>query len=115
MRVRFLLRLLQKLHRGERHVFEHRHVREKVKLLEHHAHLLTVEVDIRFRVGNVRALEADGALGGYLEKVKAAQEGGLAAAGGADDDGNVALSDIDGNAVERFESAEVLFKAVNLY
>ena len=59
-------------------------------MLEHHAHLLPVEVDVRLGIRDVHAVEVYAALRGLLQKVQRAQEGALAAAGGADYDDDLA-------------------------
>ena len=53
---------------------------------EHHAHLLAMLIDVHLFVGDVHAVEGDGAAGGNFQQIQAAQEGGLAGAGGSDDD-----------------------------
>ena len=55
-------------------------------MLEHHPHLLADLVDLRLGIGDLCAVEGNGPLGGGLQQVETAQEGGLAGAGGADDD-----------------------------
>jgi len=64
---------------------------EQVKLLEHHAHLLTVLVNIDLGVRDVRALKENMPLGRFLQKVQAAQEGTLAGARGPHHENHVAL------------------------
>ena len=56
------------------HVLDDGLVREKVKVLEHHAHLLAVLVYIYLLIGYIRALEKDSAARGFLKKVKRAQK-----------------------------------------
>ena len=62
------------------------HVGEQVEVLEHHAHLLAQLVDVGLGVGDLMAVEGNGAGSGDLQQVQTPQEGGLAGAGGADDD-----------------------------
>ena len=103
-------------------------MREEVELLEHHAHLLAHNVDVyllaadflRLSVraglhlvrlallGDVHALEEDRALGRLLEQVQRAQQGALAAAGGADYDDDLALVYVYVHAVERLDGALVV-------
>jgi hypothetical protein len=40
-------------------VLKHGHVREQVEVLEHHADFTAVGVHIRFRVGELQAVDAD--------------------------------------------------------
>ena len=44
--LRVLLRFMQELHGRKGHVAQDGHMREEIEMLEHHAHLLPVEVDI---------------------------------------------------------------------
>ena len=69
-------------------------------MLEDHAHLTADEIDVRLGVGDVRTLEGDGALGGRLQQVQAAQEGGLAGAGRPDDHHFLAGADVGRNIVQ---------------
>ena len=96
-----LFRFMQQLHRRNGHVFENRHVREEVKMLEHHAHLLAVEVDVAVFVGDVRAVKENLPAGGKLEQVQTPQECRLAAAGRTDHDHNLAPVNLRGYTVER--------------
>ena len=87
-------------------------------MLEHHAHLLTVVVDVQLHhlpvgvahllFGDVHAVKDNGTAGGLLQQVQTAQEGGLAGAGGADDHHHVAPVDIHGNTVESLDGAVVI-------
>ena len=65
---------------------------EQVEVLEHHAHLLPVQVDVR-TCGSVISVPSkiDSAGGGRLQQVQAPQEGGFTAAGGPDDNDDLAL------------------------
>ena len=96
-----LFRFMQQLHRRDGHVFENRHVREEIKMLEHHAHLLAVEVDVAVFVGDVRAVKENLPAGGKLEQVQTPQECRLAAAGRTDHDHNLAPVNLRGYTVER--------------
>ena len=60
-------------------------------MLEHHADLLTVVVDIDLFVGNVHAFKDDLAAGRLFQQVQTPQKRRLAAAGGADDRDDLAL------------------------
>ena len=117
------LRHMLDQHGSHGHVAHYRLVREEVEMLEHHAHLPAVLVEVDFlalRVllfRDVHALEHDAAARRLLKQVQRAQEGGFAGAGGADDDDDVALADIETHAVERLYLAlvEMLFQVSNLY
>ena len=74
---------------------------EEVKMLEHHAHLLAVEVDVAVFVGDVRAVKENLPAGGKLEQVQTPQECRLAAAGRTDHDHNLAPVNLRGYTVER--------------
>ena len=66
---------------GQFQVLLHGQVGEKVKVLEHHAHLLAHSVDVG--IVYLHPFKLDGAGGGDLQPVQAAQKGRFAAAGGA--------------------------------
>ena len=83
-------------------------MREQVEVLEHHAHLLPVEVYIYLRVGYILVLEVYLALGGLFKEVQRAQERTLAAAGGSYDDHDLAAADLGADAVKRFDLAAVI-------
>ena len=101
---------------------QHRFVREKIEVLEHHAHLpaVSVEIDLLslrvFLLCNVRPLHDHAAGGRRFEQIERAQECRLAAAGGPDDDDHVTLADREIHAVERFDRtvAEVFAEVFDL-
>ena len=103
---------------GQLKVLLHGQMREEVEVLEHHAHLLAHSVDVR--LVHLGALEFDAAGGGNLQPVQAAQKGGFAAAGGADQADHVAAVDVDINALQHVQRgggllcARLLFAAVGL-
>ena len=72
--LRLLLGHMLDLNGSKDHVLDDGLVREKVKVLEHHAHLLAVLVYIYLLIGYIRALENDSAARGLLKKVKRAQK-----------------------------------------
>ena len=114
----FLLVHAQHLHGSQGHVFNDGLVGKEVEVLEDHAHLLAVEVDIHLfglaflvdelLLGDVDAVEDDLAPGGDLQQVQAAKQGGLAGAGGADDHHHVALVDIHGDIIQGVEGAFII-------
>ena len=67
------------------------HMREEVEVLEHHAHLAAVEVQVDLLAVEGDILEVNGAGGRLLQEVQAAQQRRFAAAGGADDGHDLAL------------------------
>ena len=87
-------------------------------MLEHHAHLLAVLVDVHFHhfalgvlhllFGDVHPVEENGAAGGLLQQVQAAEERGLAGAGGADDHHHVSPVNVHGDAVQSLDGAFVI-------
>ena len=98
---------------GQLQIFLHSQVREQVEVLEHHAHLLAHSVDVGFV--HLSALELHGAAGGDLQPVQATQEGGLAAAGGADQADHVAAVDVDINTLQHVQGGGGLFCALFLF
>ena len=98
---------------GQLKVFLHSQVREQVEVLEHHAHLLAHSVDVGFV--HLGALKFDAAAGGDLQPVQAAQEGGFAAARGADKADHVAAVDVDVDALQDVESGGSLLCALALF
>ena len=108
---RLLLRLLfgkaVQFHRRKSHVPQHGHVREQVELLEHHAHLLAVNVYVYLGVGDVRALKQHLSAGGPVEQVEAAQERRFPGTGRSDHDHDLPFADLRVDAVERADVAEI--------
>ena len=115
--VGFFLALFQQLLRTDGHVAQDGHIREEVEVLEHHAHLLAVLVDVNVRLGDIDSLEEDLARGWELEKIERAKEGGFAGAGGADDDDDLTAADLHAHAVEGVDGTflKVLLQVVDLY
>ena len=110
----FTLRGLFQLHRGQRHVAHDVEVIEQVEVLEHHADILAHFVQIGFLVGQVVAIHNDCAAGDFFQAVQAAQKSRLAAAGGAEDDNDLALIDIRRHIAQDLEVAEVFFQMLNV-
>ena len=101
------------------HVAQHRHVRPQVELLEHDAEVAAHPVDLgqrpRFALAIGVAAKAQRFTAmrmspevGVFEMVDAAQERALARAAGADHADDVAAMDVEGDALEHLERAEVL-------
>ena len=72
-------------------------------MLEHHAHLLAHGIDVG--IIHLDALKLDGAAGGDLQPVQAAQEGGFAAARGADEGSDLPFAHVQRDALEGLEVA----------
>ena len=94
-------------------------------MLEHHTHLLAVEVNIHLFLfallvdegfsGDVDVVEDDLTVGGLFHQVEAPQEGGLAGTGRTDHDHNIAFVDIDAYIVQSFDLAVVKMLLQVLY
>ena len=98
---------------GQLQIFLHSQVREQVEVLEHHAHLLAHSVDVGFV--HLGAFKFDAAGGGNLQPVQAAQKGGFAAAGGADQADHVAAVNINIDALQHVQSGGGLLCARLLF
>ncbi|MPN13372.1 hypothetical protein SDC9_160693 [bioreactor metagenome] len=91
---------------------------KQVKVLEHHAHLLTVLINVQLHrlpvlslrpgLGDIHTVKDDGALRRFLQQVQAAKERGLSGAGGADDHHHVAPVNIHRHVVQRLDGASVV-------
>ena len=121
-----LLGHLQHFHRCQNHVLQNGLVGEEVEMLEHHAHLLPVQVDVHLfllavlidkaLLGDVDVVENDLAVGRSLHQVQAAQKGGFAGTGRTDDDHYITLLNVDAHIVQGFDCALVivLFQVLDL-
>ena len=83
-------------------------------MLEHHADILAHLVQVGLFIGQVVAVHDDRAAGDLLQPVKAAQEGGLAAARGAQHDNDLALINISRYIAQNLQIAEVLLQMLNM-
>ena len=81
---------------------------EQVEVLEHHAHLLTVQVDVHRLARQIRAVEEDGAGGRLLQQIQTPQQRGFAGAGGADDGYHLALVDVQIAVVQGVDGAVIV-------
>ena len=88
------------LHLGIHAVLEDVHVVEEVELLEDHSHMGTDLVDVRLPIQQILPLEKKRSGIGNLKQIEATQEGRLSTAGRADDGDDIALVDIQGDALE---------------
>src|SRR5699024_11107121 len=105
---RLLLGALEHAYRCKRHVVQYGHVREKIEVLKHHAHLLTVKVYVYLWVGYVRALNEYLAFRRLLQEVQRTQERALSAAGGPNDDHDFAAAYLGAYTVQSLDFAVVI-------
>ena len=103
------------LHRGGGDVGLHRLQREQVEALEHHAHLLPELADVVFLVQGVLTLIEDGAAGGGLQLVDAAQQCALAGARGADDAHHFSLFDLQIDVPKDLQVSKILGQMLYFY
>ena len=108
MRLGLVLRALEHALLREHHVALGGEVREQVEALEHHADVLAHLVDVGLGVGDLDVLEADLAARRLLEPVDAAQHRRLARARRPQDHDDLALLDLQVDALENLERAEGL-------
>ena len=94
------------LHGGQRQIFQHRHVRVEVELLEHHADVFADDLGL-ILVRQLFAVDVNVAAGGLFQKVHAADGGGFAAAGRANDDQLFALGHFEVHVFQNVQVAEV--------
>ena len=73
------------------HVFQHRHIGKQIEMLEHHAHLLPVHIDIDLGICNIHAIHQNLTGSGNLQQIQGTEQCRLAAAAGSDDDNHLAL------------------------
>jgi len=99
----------------------HPGIQGRIRILEHHLHLLAETLDIAVR--DLLALEADDALSRPIQPQQAAPHSGLAAAGLPDQAKGLPLVNGEGNAVHGFEhplsheadlDGKILFQAFDL-
>ena len=89
-------------------------MREDVEVLEHHAHLLTVQVNVNTLCGDVLSFKEDVSAVGYLQQVQAAQKGALAAAGWTDDGNDFSFGDVFADALEDLKLPKAFMKIGNV-
>ena len=65
---------MQQLDRCDGHIAKYGHVREQVEMLEHHSHLLAVEIDVGFGVGDVHPVKQDTAAGRDFQQVEGTEQ-----------------------------------------
>lgn len=86
-------------------------------MLENHAHLLPVEIDVDLGIRDVHAVHQNMSLRGHLQKIQGTQQRGFTAAAGADDNHHFPLVDIQGNPVQSLDGPAIIifFQALHLY
>ena len=102
------------LARRERHVLEHRHVREQVVRLEDDPDLAPERVHVDLAVRDLLAVDDDAAAVDGLEQVHAAQQRRLAGAGGADQAHDLVLLHGQVDVLQHLRCAEPLDDVVEL-
>src|SRR5690606_29611072 len=95
-------------HRREHDVLQHREMREKVELLEHHADLAANGGDVAYVVAQFDTIDDDLAFLMFLKPVDAANERRLARTGWADDNDHLTRIDIDRDIAQDVKFAEPL-------
>ena len=110
------------LDRRQRHVLERGHMREQVELLEDHPdlgplarHLVfaqLVQLAVRLAIAHELAVDRQPARVDLLEVVDAAQERGLARAGGAEHAHDLAPLDLEVDPLQHLEAPEALVNAL---
>ena len=83
--------LFQHLHLADDTVFQHRHVVEQIKGLEHHTHMGAVLRSVEATADYIFTTEEDFTGGGVFQQVDAAQQRRLTGTGSTDDGNNIAL------------------------
>ena len=87
-------------------IVQHGHVGEQIELLEHHAHLLPMQIQVGVLIGQVSAVKNNIAGRGGLQHIQAAQEGGFTGTGRADYTQHITFVDGGGDALQDFYAFE---------
>ena len=88
---------------------------EEIELLEHHAHLHALGIDVALFGGEFGAVQINLTGVGLFKEVESAQEGGFTRAGGTDDTYHVALFDLRIYALENLKAVEAFSQVFNAY
>ena len=102
-----LFLFLQHQHRRHHDVLHRRLVREQIILLEHHADPLAKRQLVEIRVGQVDAANLDYAALNVVQRIDAADQGGLARSRRPDDTDNLALHYIERHALQHLQVAKI--------
>ena len=101
----------------QRHVFQRRVLGKEIEGLEHHAEVETLLPNFRFRLGRALrsvkqhfVLYGDGAGVRRFQKIQTTQQGGFAAAGGADDGKGLPLLQREADVIEDLRIFKMLFQ-----
>ena len=81
---------LAEFYRGKHDIFQNRHVRKQIKLLKHHADLLTDMIDVHRWVRQIGSLKQHMPRRRNLQQIQGAQKRGFTAAGRSDQRQHVA-------------------------
>ena len=103
------------MNRSKHDILDHRHVVEKIELLEHHPDLTAVFVDVDFEVGEVFSVKNYVPGCGVFKAIQAAQKSGLSAARRTDDNDAFALADFIRDLIEHKQIAELFGEFVYTY
>ena len=100
------------------HILQNGLVGEQIEVLEHHAHLLPVHIDVHLYpfslgidgvfLGDVHAVKENMTAGGHFQQVQTAQQGAFAGAGGADDHHHISLVDVHADIVQCLDGTMVI-------
>ena len=108
-----LLCFMMQLHGREGQVFEHRHVRIQIELLEHHAGGLPHQLCFVF-AGQLLSVDVDMAAGGLFQKVHTAHGSGFARTGWPDDHQLFAFGHFQVDILQNVQITEVFFHMLQL-
>ena len=111
--LRLAPRLPERLPRPERHVGEHRHVREEVERLEDDSDPAADRIDVDVTSRDLVPADDDPARLHGLEQVDAAEQRRLAGARGADQADDLVLVDLEVDPAQHLELPERLVQALD--
>ena len=82
---RLFFRKIQQFLRADSHILQNIHMREQIKVLEHHAHLLTMMVNVHFLLGNIHIMKPYMSCIRNFQHIQASKKCTLSRTGRADD------------------------------
>ena len=92
------------------HIGEHREILDQVKLLKDHGDIAPVLSELRsFQIDDGLALEEHIAFGGFDQAVDAPEQGGFPASGKAQQDDEILLLGLKGEAIQGIDLTIVAF------
>ena len=83
------------------YVLQHGLVREQIEVLKYHPDFAAHQVEVGFALGQVDAVDNDLPVVEFFQAIEAAQKGGFARTGRADDHHHLTLADLRGHIVHR--------------